>query len=223
MKYNIVTVKFGTKYSSNFVNKLYNDIKLKCTDAFEFYCYTDDPTDIDPNITIINNFSSPTLKGVWNKLRLFDEAMPMQGKTIFLDLDTLINDDIINRLNGGHDWSKLTVINELHKVKKLYGRLSNYDVHINSSVMTWDASNPDIHNVWKHFNTGLRDYYMRKYPGMDRFLAHEDFELAYIIPGYSASRSRFAKNEIRPSSAAIITYEGLDIEFEDLISDAQAL
>jgi len=223
MKYNIVTVKFGTKYSSNFVNKLYNDIKLKCTDAFEFYCYTDDSTDIDPNITIINNFSSPTLKGVWNKLRLFDEAMPMLGKTIFLDLDTLINDDIIHRLNGGHDWSKLTVINELHKVKKVYGRLSNYDVHINSSVMTWDASNSDIHKVWKHFNTGLRDYYMRKYPGMDRFLAHEDFELAYLIQGYSTSRSRFAKNEIRPSSAAIITYEGLDIEFEDLVSDAQAL
>ena len=57
MKYNIVTVKFGTKYSSNFVNKLYNDIKLKCTDAFEFYFYTDDPTEIDPNITIINNFN----------------------------------------------------------------------------------------------------------------------------------------------------------------------
>jgi hypothetical protein len=51
--YNVVTVKFGTKYSADFVNKIYNDLVALTKAEFKFYCYTDDPAGIDPAINIL--------------------------------------------------------------------------------------------------------------------------------------------------------------------------
>jgi hypothetical protein len=45
-----------------------------------------------------------------------------------------------------------------------------YDVHINSSVITWTAG--EQRDVWEHFLEN-KDYFMRKYKGIDRFIVHE--------------------------------------------------
>jgi hypothetical protein len=45
-----------------------------------------------------------------------------------------------------------------------------YDVHINSSVITWTAG--EQNHIWEHFLSN-KDYFMRKYKGIDRFLVHE--------------------------------------------------
>ena len=55
-------------------------------------------------------------------------------------------------------------------------RPTNYDVTINSSVMFFDNSQPAINEIWNHFaNSGLRDYFLRKYVGIDRYIQHEEF------------------------------------------------
>lgn len=41
---NILSVKWGTRYDSEYVNKLYRGIKNNCTKKFKFYCFTDDST-----------------------------------------------------------------------------------------------------------------------------------------------------------------------------------
>ena len=41
---NILCVKWGTRYDSEYVNKLYRGIKNNCTKKFKFYCFTDDST-----------------------------------------------------------------------------------------------------------------------------------------------------------------------------------
>ena len=38
----ILTLKVGTKYSADYVNKLYNSIKRNTTKEFKLYCYTED-------------------------------------------------------------------------------------------------------------------------------------------------------------------------------------
>lgn len=217
MTYSIVTVKFGTKYTSEFVNKLYSSIGYNSREyyknsQYKFYCYTDDPTGLHSGIEVIPAKADPTLKGVWNKLRLFDPLMPYSGKVIYLDLDTLVQDNIFTRLEN-HDWDMLHVCAAPWKNNKTrYGRLSSYDVTIHSSVMTWTA--PRLNNIWDHFNTGLRDYYMRKYSGgMDRFLAHEDFKFKTFKPGFVSSK----KHEGNNPEAAIISYEEIDVRLEDLI------
>jgi hypothetical protein len=206
---NVVCVKFGTKYSADFVNKLYNDIKGLTSSEFKFFCYTDDPEGIAEEITIIPPLGKPTLKGVWNKLRLFDPKMPFEGKTYFFDLDVKILKDplIID------DWEKLTIVSSHWKMGKLYNRLSNYDVKINSSVMTWDASNPELNEFWNHFNSGFRDYFMRKYVGIDRFIVHEDMPYNTFDEEYIQSWKYQRKVDYE---ACVLTFEEIDVELDDL-------
>jgi hypothetical protein len=209
--YNVICVKFGTKYSSAFVNKLYDDITRHTKSPFKFYCYTDNPDGIKDGITVINPIKSPTLKRVWNKLRLFDSQMGLHGKTYFFDLDTKIQRDPLIDLK---DWSKLTLVDSHWKVGKLYNRLSNYDVKVNSSVMAWDASDREIQKYWKHFNSGLRDYYLRKYVGIDRFIVHEDFEYNTFDHEYIQSKKYQPEVDYK---ANVLTFEEIDVELGDII------
>lgn len=208
--YNVICVKFGTKYNYEFVNKLYNDIKNLTQSDFNFYCYTDNPSNIDPNINIIEPLGRPTLKRVWNKLRLFDKNMPFKGKTYFFDLDVKILKDPLVDLN---DWSKLTLVDSHWKVGKLYNRLSNYDVKINSSVMAWDSSNSNLNEYWDHFNSGFRDYYLRKYVGIDRFIVHENFEYNTFDHTYIQSWKYQRKVDY---DACVLTFEEIDVGIDDL-------
>ena len=151
--YNVICVKFGTKYDESYVRKLYQDIRDKTESEFNFYCYTDR----------------------WDG--------PSNGISLIFDLDVKILKDPLIDLD---DWSKITIVDSHWKVGKLYNRLSNYDVKINSSVIAWIPM--DTEDIWDHFNTGLRDYYMRKYVGIDRFIVHEDIEYNTFNHSYIQSK-----------------------------------
>ena len=210
--YNVICVKFGTKYSADFVNKLYNDIKRLTVSEFKFFCYTDDATGIDPEVNVILPLGRPTLKGVWNKLRLFDPAMGLVGKTYYFDLDVkILKDPLIH--DDPQDWKELTLISSHWKVGKLYNRLSNYDVKINSSAMTWDASLPHMQEFWNHFNSGFRDYFMRKYVGIDRYIVHEDFK--YFVFDKKYIQSWKYQREV-DYEACVLTFEEIDVGIDDL-------
>ena len=226
MIYNILTVKFGNKYDSEFVNKLYREICYFSRGYYinrwiNFYCYTDNPEGLMHGINVIPAKTDPTLKGVWNKLRLFDPSMPYVRKghyNIYLDLDTFVQDCIFTRFShfGEKDWSTLHVCGAPWKSdKNRYGRLSSYDVTIHSSVMSWNALSQ--FEIWNHFsNNGLRDYYMRKYSGgMDRFLAHEDINMKTFKRGFVRSM----KHDKNIKDAAIVSFEELDVRLGDLISN----
>ena len=211
--FNIICVKFGKKYSSDFVNKLHMDLlSYNPLNPFKFHCYTDDPEGINNSINIINPIG-PTLKGVWNKLALFSEEFPIRDENIYLDLDVCISNDITSWA-GYFDWDKLSIVHAPWKDnKKRYGRLSSYDVIHHSSVMVWQNN---VHHIWEHFNSGLRDYYMRKYVGIDRFLAHEDIEVAYLPNNFTMSK-KYQKREQYEFTPAILTYEEIDVQISDLL------
>lgn len=224
MIFNVITVKFGNKYDSEFVNRLFREIcyfsrGYYVNGWFKFYCYTDDPEGLMHGINVIPAKTDPTLKGVWNKLRLFDPSMPYVREghyNIYLDLDTFVQDCIFTRFShfGEKDWSTLHVCGAPWKNnKKRYGRLSSYDVNIHSSVMSWNALSQ--FEIWNHFNNhGLRDYYMRKYSGgMDRFLAHEDINMKTFKRDFVRSM-KYDKNI---KDAAIVSFEELDVRLGDLI------
>ena len=221
MIFNIITVKFGNKYDSRFVNRLFREISYHARGYylagwFKFYCYTDDPEGLSTGIEVIPAKKDPTLKGVWNKLRLFDPSMPYVREghyNIYLDLDTFVQDCIFTRFTD-HDWDTLHVCPApWKKDKKRYGRLSSYDVTIHSSVMAWKALSH--FEIWNHFNNhGLRDYFMRKYSGgMDRFLAHEDIKMKTFKRDFVRSM----KHEKNIKDAAIVSFEELDVQFGDII------
>ena len=159
---NIIFVKHGKKYNYKHVNRLATQL-VQYYPSANFFCYTDDPHGVA--IQTIPVFKRPTLKYWWNKLAMFSKDFPVQGKCLYFDLDMNIKRDPSEFIT----WDGLTILKDYWK-DDLYMAPHAYDVHINSSIITWTAGEQD--HIWKHFLSN-KDYFMRKYPGIDRFLVHE--------------------------------------------------
>ena len=211
---NIIFVKWGTKYSCDHVINLYNSLK-KYDNNYSYYCYTDRDADtlLSCGIKTIPIPEKPALKKWWNKLKLFDKDFPLVGQNLYFDLDIKINSDpfyIIDKIN----WEKLTVIDCHWKKSKVYNRLSNYDVNINSSVLAWDTEKSNANEMWDHFHkSGFRDYFLRKYVGMDRYIVHEDFEYN-LFPHSFIQSQKYEPNK----NAPVTTFEEIHFEGTNIIS-----
>ena len=164
----IIFVKHGDKYSALHVNRLFKQL-MKYYPAAEYFCYTENKQHIDARINIIPILKKPSLRLWWNKLAMFSDKFPVEGKCLFFDLDMDIKRDPSEYIK----WDGLTILNSYWK-KNMYFDKHAYDVKINSSVITWTANQQS--HIWNHFMSN-RDYFMRKYKGIDRFLVHENFDL----------------------------------------------
>ena len=210
---NVIFVKWGTKYSSEDVNILYKSL---AKDGFDYYCYTDDPSGIDPNINIIHIPAKPALKVWWNKLYMFNKDFPLTGKTIFFDLDVYIRSDpwaILSNIN----WERLTLVNCSFKTHVSDKKKHHFDVKINSSVAAWNADDPYIHSIWDKFYGPQKDYYLRKYAGIDRFIVHEGFDHT-AFPTKFIQSYKYSGNKQAP----IVTFEEVDYGSRDIKSWIEA-
>ncbi len=211
---NVIFVKWGTKYSSDHVINLYKSL-IKYNSNYNYYCYTDSDADIliSNGIKTIAIPEKPVLKKWWNKLKMFDKDFPIQGKCLYFDLDIKINSDpflILEQIK----WDKLTMVDCHWKQSDMYHRLSNYDVKVNSSILAWDTKQSDVNELWNYFyNSGYKDYFLRKYVGIDRYIVHEDFKYNLFPQEYIQS-FKYEKDKIAP----ITTYEEVDFEGTNTIS-----
>jgi hypothetical protein len=85
----VCCLKYGDKYSADYVNKLYDMVQRNLTLDHEFVCFTEDPTGINPNIRIESLPELP-VKGWWFKPMFFNPNLALQGTLLFLDLDLII-------------------------------------------------------------------------------------------------------------------------------------
>ncbi len=94
-KVHVICLKWGDKYSAEYVNKLFNSVKRNTTVPFSFTCFTEDPGGIDSDIRI-EPLPHSTIQSWWNKLYLFSNAMPFNygDRILFIDLDTVITGNI---------------------------------------------------------------------------------------------------------------------------------
>ena len=97
---NIICMKWGEKYDSSYVNKLFNMVSRNLDRNFRFICLTDDNSGF---LSSIESFDLPKLNlpdGIpergWTKLVTFSENLfDIQGQSLFLDLDLII----VNRID----------------------------------------------------------------------------------------------------------------------------
>jgi hypothetical protein len=91
-KYYVLCLKHGTKYSADYVNKLWSMLSRHCTLDFELVCLTDDPSYIIPEVKIL---SLPSyLSGWWCKPYMFSNDLPLKGTILYMDLDIVISNNI---------------------------------------------------------------------------------------------------------------------------------
>ncbi len=121
MSANVLCIKWGTKYGSEYVNRLYQGVCKNLSQPFRFVCLTDDGQGIDPNVDVLplpvtsfDEASFDSRKGgeTWRKVGLFQPGLAgLDGDTLFLDLDIVITgslDDFFTYEPGKfcviHDW-----------------------------------------------------------------------------------------------------------------------
>ncbi|MFB6349807.1 glycosyltransferase [Moraxella sp. ZJ142] len=128
----IICMKWGNKYSAEYVNRLYNMVARNLTLPFTMVCLTDDSTDIRPEVIC---HPIPTLNlpdGIpergWKKLTTFKpDLYGLKGTALFLDIDIVIIDNI-NALftqPTAHDDSVL-IIRDWKKPWRMVGNSSVY-------------------------------------------------------------------------------------------------
>lgn len=173
-----VCLKVGSKYSADYVNRLHSMVRRWDTNySGPFFCYTEDASNIDSDISVIPIKDVEAYDKWWFKLPLLAEpALKLYGKKILFDLDIIIHGslDFLEELNG----AKLTVCKALWKSEKLLEDQKELNTLYNSSVMVWQ----DAQYVYDYFQAN-EDKYMLKYKGVDRFLHHEQIDVNVLPPG----------------------------------------
>lgn len=91
-KYFVLCLKHGTKYSADYVNRLYNMVKRNCRIDYEFVCMTEDANGLDSNIKVIP--LPKGLSGWWYKPYMFSNDLPIKGTILYIDLDVVIASNI---------------------------------------------------------------------------------------------------------------------------------
>ena len=90
---NIICLKHGTKFDADYVNKLYCGVRRNTTLPFTFHCFTEDNEGLNPNIKT-HSLPDVDIDGWWYKLYLFSDEVDIEGRVLYIDLDTLITGNI---------------------------------------------------------------------------------------------------------------------------------
>jgi len=151
----VLCLKHGTKYSYDYVNKLYSMVQRNCTIDHEFVCLTDDPTGIDPHIKII---PLPTgLDGWWCKPYMYSKDLPINGTILYLDLDVVIAGNI-DKLFTYERNSWCTVRDFTRAMRPKWQKY-------NSSVVRFRTG--QLHHVWEGFQKDQKQIQRRLFGDQD--------------------------------------------------------
>lgn len=216
---NVIFVMVGHKYTPTQVKKLHQQLVQYGPD-YKYYVCTDRPKADFGSIEVIEIPPQHHLHTVWNKLWMFSEEFPVKGPCLYFDIDTIIRKDPfqvdIPREDITHRYLRMV---DCHWKWPSLVRLTNYDVLCNSSVLAWNSNNPHIHFIWNHFQySGQRDYFVKKYVGIDRYLVHEcpggpDYTTAICFFPQEYIRSH--KYELPNKDAPVVTFEEVDFGLID--------
>lgn len=140
----VVCVKHGNLYGAEYVNKLYRGVARHTTLPFRFICFTEDPTDIIPEVRIKPFLNE--LPGWWNKLYLFSHQAALPGRIFYLDLDTVITGNIDPYMQFSGTFA---ILRDFYAFRN--DKLNN---HFGSGLMSWEGGWGE--HIWKDFMVNPR-------------------------------------------------------------------
>ena len=167
---NVLVLKHGTKYTADYVNKMFNMVKKNLQSDFNFYCITEDPTGIDPGVNIIP-LPSVAVAGWWYKPYIFSAELPITGTILYLDLDLVITNSL-DRLFEFYP-GEYCIIRDFTRAMR-----PNWEKY-NSSVIKFEKGQLDY--VWQRFKKEHLQI-MRKFYGDQDYLWDASQGKAKIFP-----------------------------------------
>lgn len=150
----VVCLKYGNKYSSDYVNRLYQMVNRNLTLDYEFVCFTENAEGIDENITVRALPIKTGIQGWWYKPLFFNPHLGLNGTVLFLDLDMVVFKNIDNLFT--YNPGEFLIIRDFNRFL-----VKNYQ-KFNSSVFRLE---PGQHSqVYREFIKNPQQV-MRRFPG----------------------------------------------------------
>jgi hypothetical protein len=144
-KYYVLCLKHGTKYTADYVNRLHNMVKRNCTLDFEFVCLTENPNDLNKDITVLP--LPERLTGWWCKPYMFSNDLPLNGTVLYIDLDVVISSNI-DKLFLWNPTKWCTIRDFTRVMRPEWPKYNSSVVRFNTGQLSfvWDnyAADPDV-------------------------------------------------------------------------------
>jgi hypothetical protein len=196
-----ICLKFGTKYSADYVNKLFRGIERNTSKEFLFTCFTDNSSGIT---TEVNIEALPISTGDWySKIGLYNEKLYNKEDQIFyFDLDTVITGDLDEIFSYTGDFA---ILQDFYRPDG-YG----------SGLMAWRPA--AVNHMWTNYTQGYKSRYgdqgwcEQQYPGADlwqQMYPEKIISYKVHIVGKGRLRSRTHTNNIGTiESSSIVCFHG---------------
>jgi len=141
----VACLKWGDKYSPEYVNKLNSMVRKHCTVDYEFVCFTENKQGLNKDINVL---PLPKLRtqGWWFKPMFLGSELGIQGTLLFLDLDVIVFNNI-NKLFK-YEPDKFLICRDFNRsIRHKWDRM-------NSSVFRVPIGKYD--KKWQQFKNGLQ-------------------------------------------------------------------
>lgn len=202
---NIITLKWGSKYGSHYVNKLFSGIKRNTNHLIKLHCFTDNSSGLNKEI-ISHTLPYNKLDTWWNKLYFFSNDMPFKKgeKLFYIDLDTLVVNNIDHILE--YDPDTIIVLRDFYTglAKSVIG-----NDNIGSGLMYWKHG--DYSHIWDNFIINPKLAMERVKPhGDQRWIQEcikERFYWQDLFPDQISSFKVHCNNGL-PNKTRIVCYHG---------------
>ena len=166
----IVTLKWGDRYGSEYVNRLASAVRRHTKSPVTVMCFTDEATGIDPSVEIhpIPEIDLPAKDKVtgWRKICLFRPDLPIEGLGLFVDLDVVITGPLDDFFTFGSEDEIPIIHNWLPGYKKW---LVKDPMIGNSSVFRWKLNHCSF--VWEQFHKE-KDWALANFRPPQSYLTH---------------------------------------------------
>ena len=150
----VICLKHGTKYSAEYVNKLYNMVKRNLTIPHTFVCFTENTKGLQAGI---ETRPLPTISGIegwWYKPLFFNPNIGLEGNLLYLDLDIIIYDNIDKLFT--YKPREFCIIRDFNRIRAREWK------RMNSSVFRLTTGSQE--HVFKEYITNYKNI-TRKFPG----------------------------------------------------------
>lgn len=131
-------MKWGDKYDSVYVNRLYHALKKNLSCPFSLYCYTDNLDGINDDVYAIKCVLSVGEDEVFTaqKIDLFS-SISGSGRNVILDLDVLILNDVTELFTQEIDKPMIN-FNAWQDPRAVKANYSHITTFLNSSMVIYD-------------------------------------------------------------------------------------
>lgn len=164
----------------------------------KFYCFTDDYTNLDPNINVIQLPTMDWKRGWWYKTFIFKKDILPPATNFYIDLDMVIIGNIDNYFT--YEPTKFCGLRELLKVKQHHKDIQK----LGSAIMRWEGDK--YYHIWENINQNPK--IAEQYPGDQEYIQDCVKDISYFPDHWCDSyKWEFLLWGIKPT-ANIIVFHG---------------